>query len=76
MVTAPESATEPRHIREEVGEEAAGRRASCSAASNRGGPNTEAPFGVAVSKGLLIPEWVPPQSPYFNEAFLSLPKIS
>lgn len=40
------------------------------------GQNTEAPFGVAVSKGLLIPEWVPPQSPYFNEAFLSLPKIS
>ena len=42
----------------------------------RAGPNTEAPFGMDVPKGLLIPEWVPPQSPYFNEAFLSLPKIS
>lgn len=39
------------------------------------GLNTKAPFGMDVPK-VGIPEWVPPQSPYFNEAFLSLPKIS
>ena len=76
MVTAPEVATEPRHIREEVGGEAAGRRASCSLASSWGGAEHQGSLRHGCSQRPLIPEWVPPQSPYFNEAFLSLPKIS
>lgn len=63
MVTAPEVATEPRHIREEVGDEAAGPPARWPPAG--AGLNTKAPFGMDFPKGLQ-----------YQSGFLHSPLIS